>query len=237
MRERRKETKDTLAGSLLLAHPSMRDPNFRRSVVLMSVHNAEGAMGVVLVAKLTGAPVSATQAAKASSPATHTYFASGENPTKVGAKRVAISRWASSYFEFDVSTRAMAAWKRKGGLGPFHERLVGRMVEKGYERDYAENIFKQIQGFGEYGFPESHAASFAKLVWVSAWLKHHHPGAFACALLNSQPMGFYAPAQIVRDAREHGVEVRPVDVSQSDWDCGLEPADGGLALQIGRAHV
>ena len=102
----------------------------------------------------------------------------------------------------------MAAWKRKGGLGPFHERLVGRMVEKGYEREYAERIFKQIEGFGEYGFPESHAAGFALLAYVSSWIKRHHPDAFLAGLLNSQPMGFYAPAQLVRDAREHGVEVR-----------------------------
>jgi error-prone DNA polymerase len=107
--------------------------------------------------------------------------------------------------EADQLRRAMAAWKRKGGLGPFHERLVGRMVAKGYAREYAERIFKQIEGFGEYGFPESHAASFALLVYVSAWLKCHHPDAFLAALLNSQPMGFYAPAQLVRDAREHGV--------------------------------
>jgi error-prone DNA polymerase len=116
----------------------------------------------------------------------------------------------------------MAAWKRKGGLGPFHERLVGRMVAKGYAPEYAERIFKQIEGFGEYGFPESHAASFALLVYVSAWLKRHHPDAFVAALLNSQPMGFYAPAQLVRDAREHGVEVRPVDVSRSEVETVLE---------------
>jgi error-prone DNA polymerase len=123
--------------------------------------------------------------------------------------------------EADSLRRAMAAWKRKGGLGPFHERLVGRMVAKGYSREYAERIFKQIEGFGEYGFPESHAASFALLVYVSAWLKCHHPDAFLAALLNSQPMGFYAPAQLVRDAREHGVEVLPVDVAVSEWDSGL----------------
>ena len=117
----------------------------------------------------------------------------------------------------------MAAWKRKGGLGPFHERLVGRMVEKGYALEYAERIFKQIQGFGEYGFPESHAAGFALLAYVSSWIKCHHPDAFLAALLNSQPMGFYAPAQLVRDARAHGVEVRPVDVLVSEWDCTLEP--------------
>jgi len=126
--------------------------------------------------------------------------------------------------EADALRRAMAAWKRKGGLGPFHTRLVGRMVEKGYEREYAERIFKQIEGFGEYGFPESHAASFALLVYVSAWIKCHHPDAFLAALLNSQPMGFYAPAQLVRDARAHGVPVLPVDVFKSRWDCELEPA-------------
>jgi error-prone DNA polymerase len=129
--------------------------------------------------------------------------------------------------EADQLRRAMAAWKRKGGLGPFHERLVGRMVEKGYERDYAERIFKQIEGFGEYGFPESHAASFALLVYASAWIKCHHPDAFLAALLNSQPMGFYAPAQLVRDARAHGVTVRPVDAGCSDWDSLLEPAATG----------
>ena len=132
--------------------------------------------------------------------------------------------------EADQLRRAMAAWKRKGGLGPFHERLVGRMVAKGYEPEYAESVFRQIQGFGEYGFPESHAASFALLVWVSAWLKHHHPDAFLAALLDSQPMGFYAPAQLVRDAREHGVEVRPVCVRASDAGCTLEPPGPGQRL-------
>jgi error-prone DNA polymerase len=125
--------------------------------------------------------------------------------------------------EADQLRRAMAAWKRRGGLGPFHERLVGRMVGKGYTREYAEAIFRQIEGFGEYGFPESHAASFALLVYASAWLKCHHPDAFLAALLDSQPMGFYAPAQLVRDAREHGVEVRGVDVHRSTWETRLEP--------------
>jgi error-prone DNA polymerase len=126
--------------------------------------------------------------------------------------------------EADQLRRAMAAWKRKGGLGPFHQRLVGRMVEKGYAPEYAERIFKQIQGFGEYGFPESHAASFALLVYVSAWLKCHHPDAFLAALLNAQPLGFYAPAQLVRDAREHGVTVLPVCVLASDRQTMLEAA-------------
>jgi error-prone DNA polymerase len=128
--------------------------------------------------------------------------------------------------EADQLRRAMAAWKRKGGLGPFHDKLTTRMVAKGYTPEYAEAIFRQIEGFGEYGFPESHAASFALLVYVSAWIKRHHPDAFLAALLNSQPMGFYAPAQLVRDARAHGVVVRPVDVCVSDWDSTLEPQAG-----------
>jgi error-prone DNA polymerase len=130
--------------------------------------------------------------------------------------------------EADSLRRAMAAWKRRGGLSPFHERLVGRMVEKGYELEYAERIFKQIQGFGEYGFPESHAAGFALLAYVSSWIKCHHPDAFLAGLLNAQPMGFYAPAQLVRDAREHGVEVRPVDVRVSAWESTLEDDEGRL---------
>ncbi|HSW24296.1 MAG TPA: error-prone DNA polymerase, partial [Burkholderiaceae bacterium] len=131
--------------------------------------------------------------------------------------------------EADALRRAMAAWKRKGGLGPFHTRLVGRMVDKGYTLEYAERIFKQIEGFGEYGFPESHAASFALLVYVSAWIKRHHPDAFLAALLNSQPMGFYAPAQLTRDARAHGVQVLPVDVLRSEWTSVLE-AQGSTTL-------
>jgi error-prone DNA polymerase len=127
--------------------------------------------------------------------------------------------------EADALRRAMAAWKRRGGLGPFELRLVGRMVEKGYDRDYAERIFRQIEGFGEYGFPESHAVSFALLVYKSAWVKCHHPDAFLAGLLNSQPMGFYAPAQLVRDARAHGVVVRPVDVLVSAWESTLEAHD------------
>jgi error-prone DNA polymerase len=120
----------------------------------------------------------------------------------------------------------MAAWKRRGGLEPFHDRLVGRMVAKGYDKAYAESIFKQIQGFGEYGFPESHAAGFALLAYDSSWIKRHHPDAFLAGLLNSQPMGFYAPAQLVRDARDHGVSVLPVDVRVSVWECVLEGQGG-----------
>jgi error-prone DNA polymerase len=131
--------------------------------------------------------------------------------------------------EADALRRAMAAWKRKGGLGPFHQRLVGRMIEKGYDAEFAERIFKQMEGFGEYGFPESHAAGFAQLVYASSWVKCHHPDVFLAALLNSQPLGFYAPAQLVRDARAHGVEVRPVDVGVSEVETVLE----GLGEPVG----
>lgn len=130
--------------------------------------------------------------------------------------------------EADQLRRAMAAWKRDGDLGPFHDRLVGRMVKNGYDKEFAERIFQQIQGFGEYGFPESHAAGFALLAYASSWLKCHHPDAFLAGLLNSQPMGFYAPAQLVRDARAHGVEVREVDVNLSAWESSLE----GLPLSV-----
>jgi error-prone DNA polymerase len=125
--------------------------------------------------------------------------------------------------EADQLRRAMAAWRRRGSLGPFEDRLINGMLMRGYTRDFAERVFAQIQGFGEYGFPESHAASFALLVYVSCWLKRHHPDAFLAALLNSQPMGFYAPAQLVRDARAHGVEVRAVDVQHSTVGSSLEP--------------
>ncbi|MEE8109053.1 MAG: error-prone DNA polymerase, partial [Gammaproteobacteria bacterium] len=136
--------------------------------------------------------------------------------------------------EADRLRRAMAAWKRRGGLGPFEERLVRGMQDRGYTTEFARQIFQQILGFGEYGFPESHAASFALLVYVSAWLKCHEPAAFTCALLNSQPMGFYAPAQLVQMARRHGVEVRAVDIRSSDWDCVLERGQGDEpALRLG----
>jgi error-prone DNA polymerase len=135
--------------------------------------------------------------------------------------------------EADQLRRSMAAWKRKGGLQPFEQRLVQGMLERGYRREFAESIYRQILGFGEYGFPESHSASFALLVYVSAWLKCHHPAAFCAALLNSQPMGFYAPAQLVQDARRHGVDVRAPDVCASQWDCTLE----GDALRLGLRMV
>ncbi|HAQ66880.1 MAG TPA: error-prone DNA polymerase, partial [Phycisphaerales bacterium] len=125
--------------------------------------------------------------------------------------------------EADKLRRAIAAWKRSGNqIAAFKDQLESGMRARGYSEEFAAQVFGQIQGFSGYGFPESHAASFALLVYVSAWLKCHHPAAFTAALLNSQPMGFYAPAQLVRDAREHGVEVRPVDVLASEWDCTLE---------------
>jgi len=136
--------------------------------------------------------------------------------------------------EADRLRRAMAAWKRKGGLEPFQKQLIDGMRERGYEDSFAQQIFKQILGFGEYGFPESHSASFALLVYTSAWLKHYEPAAFCAALINSQPMGFYAPAQLVRDARGHGVGVRTVDVTISASDCTLERReDGRPALRLG----
>ena len=128
--------------------------------------------------------------------------------------------------EADDLRRSMAAWKRKGGVERFHDRLVNAMTARGYDATFSENIFSQIRGFGEYGFPESHAASFAKLVYVSCWLKCHEPACFLAALLNSQPMGFYAPSQLVQDARRHGVTVRAVDVTCSAWDCTLEEPSG-----------
>ncbi len=128
--------------------------------------------------------------------------------------------------EADQVRRSMAAWRRRGGMEHFRERLITGMLSRGYQRAFAEQLYQQILGFGEYGFPESHAASFALLVYVSAWLKHHEPAAFCAALLNSQPMGFYAPAQLVREARRQGVEVRGVDVRHSDWGCTLEQGSG-----------
>src|SRR6201985_2607036 len=126
--------------------------------------------------------------------------------------------------------RSMATFRNAGTIHRFLEKMVNGMTARGYSPEFAERCFHQIEGFGTYGFPESHAASFALLVYVSAWLKCHYPAAFACALLNSQPMGFYAAAQIVADVRAHGIEVLPVDVNASDWDCTLE--DSGSAREI-----
>ena len=142
--------------------------------------------------------------------------------------------------EADRLRRAMATFRHVGTIGEFRTKLIEGMVRNGYERDFAERCFRQIEGFGDYGFPESHAASFALLVYVSAWLKCHYPDVFAAAILNSQPMGFYAPAQLVRDAREHGVSVLAADVNHSDWDCTLEAAEGGArprALRLGLRQI
>ncbi|HKA76705.1 MAG TPA: error-prone DNA polymerase [Pseudolabrys sp.] len=139
------------------------------------------------------------------------------------AMKIAIVAAGFTPSEADRLRRAMATFKRVGTIGTFQRKMIDGMLANGYERDFAERCFQQIEGFGEYGFPESHAASFALLVYASAWLKCRYPDAFAAALLNAQPMGFYAPAQIVRDAREHGVEVRPPDINHSHWDSTLEP--------------
>ena len=144
------------------------------------------------------------------------------------AMRIAIDAAKFSPEEANQLRRSMATFRNAGTIHRFFEKMVAGMTARGYTQDFSERCFHQIEGFGTYGFPESHAASFALLVYVSAWLKCHHPAVFACALLNAQPMGFYAPAQIVRDAREHGVEVRAIDVADSEWDCTLE--DGALRL-------
>ena len=140
--------------------------------------------------------------------------------------------------EADHLRRSLAIFRKMGTIGTFRDRFINGMLQRGYNTDFADRCFTQIEGFGEYGFPESHAAAFAMLAYVSAWLKCHHPAAFACALLNSQPMGFYAPAQIVRDAREHSIEVRPICVNNSNWDNHLEKrTDGALALRMGFRQI
>ncbi|MDP5280078.1 error-prone DNA polymerase [Sphingomonas sp. DG1-23] len=154
------------------------------------------------------------------------------------AMRVAIECAGFTASEADLLRRAMATFKLTGGVSHFRDKLIGGMVARGYAHDFAEKTFKQIEGFGSYGFPESHAASFALIAYASSWMKCHHPDAFCAALLNAQPMGFYAPAQIVRDAREHRVEVRPVDVNCSRWDCTLEYAPGPYkAVRLGLRMV
>lgn len=139
--------------------------------------------------------------------------------------------------EADQLRRSMAAWKRRGGLEPHRQKLVAGMVERGYTREYAEQMFERIKGFGSYGFPESHAASFALVTYASCWLKCHEPAAFAAGVINSQPMGFYTPDQLLQDVRRKGIKVLPVDVRHSDWNCTLEFADGDTlgkpAIRIG----
>ena len=149
------------------------------------------------------------------------------------AMKLAITAANFTPSESNQLRRAMATFRNLGTMQHFEDKMVGGMVARGYERDFAQRCFRQIQGFGSYGFPESHAIAFARLVWVSSWLKHHYPAIFAAALLNSQPMGFYAPAQIVRDAREHGIAVRPVDINHSGWDNSIE----GDALRLGLRQI
>jgi error-prone DNA polymerase len=154
------------------------------------------------------------------------------------AMQIAVVAAGFSAAEADRLRRSLTTFKRMGTIGAFRERFISGMLARGYEADFADRCFAQIEGFGSYGFPESHAASFARLVYISAWLKCHYPAAFTCALLNSQPMGFYAPSQLVRDARDHGVELRPVSVNHSQWDCTLEPrTDGQLALRLGFRQI
>ncbi|MCM2440510.1 error-prone DNA polymerase [Agrobacterium vitis] len=155
------------------------------------------------------------------------------------AMRVAIECAGFTPGEADQLRRAMATFKHTGGVSPFRDKLINGMVTRGYEADFAERTFKQLEGFGSYGFPESHSASFALIAYASSWMKCHHPDVFCCALLNAQPMGFYAPQQIVTDARRHGVEVRPVCINASRWDCTLEPVDDGtrFAVRLGLCLV
>jgi error-prone DNA polymerase len=153
------------------------------------------------------------------------------------AMKIAMEAARFSPLEANQLRRAMATFRSRGTIGRLEDLMVGRMIERGYDPEFAKRCFNQIKGFGDYGFPESHAVSFALLVYVSSWMKCHHPEVFACALLNSQPMGFYAPAQIVRDAREHGVELREADVSFSTWDNTLEPSGNQFALRLGLRQV
>jgi len=155
------------------------------------------------------------------------------------AMRIAMEAARFNGDEINELRRALATFRKRGTIHLLEEKMVQRMMARGYDAEFAARCFNQIKGFGEYGFPESHAASFAHLVYISSWLKCHYPAAFCAAILNAQPMGFYAPAQLVRDAREHGVEVRPVDINRSDWDCTLEPTDiaDAPAVRLGLRHV
>lgn len=155
------------------------------------------------------------------------------------AMKIAIVAAGFTPGEADELRRAMAAFRRVGTIGQYRDKFINGMIKNGYERDFTERCFKQIEGFADYGFPESHAASFALLVYVSAWIKCHYPDVFCAAILNSQPMGFYAAAQLVRDAKEHGVEMRGVDINHSDWDCTLEKVEGKRlrAVRLGLRQV
>ena len=154
------------------------------------------------------------------------------------AMQVAMVAAGFSPTEADQLRRAMATFKFTGGVNKFQDKLIKGMLDNGYTQEFAERTFRQLEGFGSYGFPESHAASFALIAYASSWMKCHHPDVFLAAILNAQPMGFYAPAQLVRDAREHGVDVRPVDINRSEWDCTLEPLEGyTCAVRLGFCMV
>src|SRR6185295_9880027 len=153
------------------------------------------------------------------------------------AMKIAMDAAKFTAAEADGLRRAMATFRRNGTIGQYKEKMIERMTARGYSRDFAERCFSQIEGFGEYGFPESHAASFALLVYASAWMKCHYPDVFCASLLNAQPMGFYAPAQLVRDAREHGIDLRPVDITLSDGNATPEPASKAFPPPLrGRAR-
>src|SRR5207302_3773530 len=149
------------------------------------------------------------------------------------AMRLAMVAAGFTAGEADQLRRAMGAWRRPGLIEQFRTKFRDGMLARGLPMDFADQLYEQIRGFGEYGFPESHAASFALLAYVSSWLKHHYPAAFVAALLNSQPMGFYAPAQLVRDAKEHGIVVHPPDINNSAWDCTLRQPGTAPELQLG----
>jgi DNA polymerase III alpha subunit len=150
------------------------------------------------------------------------------------AMQVAMVAARFSATEADQLRRAMATFKHTGGVNKFRNKLITGMIDNGYDQEFAERTFRQLEGFGSYGFPESHAASFALIAYASSWMKCHHPDVFCAALLNAQPMGFYSPAQLVRDARQYGVEVRPIDVNASAWDCTLEPLNQNrCAVRLG----
>jgi DNA polymerase III alpha subunit len=192
-----------------MVHPYLRRRNGEEAVAFPS-----DALGAVL-AKTLGVPLFQEQ-----------------------AMQIAIVGAGFTPEEADRLRRALATFRRLGHVGELRDRFLAGMKANGYDDGFAARCFSQIEGFGSYGFPESHAASFALLVYASAWLKRHHPGIFACALLNAQPMGFYAPAQIVRDAREHGVAVRPPCINASVRDCTMEPdGRGGLALRLGLRQI
>ncbi len=192
-----------------MVHPYLRRRNGEEVV-----HFPSDALGAVL-AKTLGVPLFQEQ-----------------------AMQIAIIGAGFTPAEADRLRRALATFKKHGNISEFRTRFLRGMARNGYDADFSERCFSQIEGFGSYGFPESHAASFALLVYASAWIKCHHPAIFACALLNAQPMGFYAPAQIIRDARAHGVQVRPVCVNNSYWDNVMEPDSmGGLALRLGFRQI